>query len=96
MKTNVYVIFDKVADEVVLCSMCKTDGLFVRQNLPYVSKLNPAYERDLEIRHIGYYVDSTCSLEPCDARIVEWTAYQHPEESQPDIHATALVTDLTN
>ena len=91
MKTNIYVIFDRVADEVVLSSMCRTDGLFIRQNLPYVSKLNPNYANELEIRHVGYYVDSTGTLEPCDPRVVSWDSYQHPEEPQPDIKATAPV-----
>ena len=80
MKTNLYVIYDSVADETVLCSLCKTDGLFVRQNLPYVSKINPNYEIDMHIYCIGQYVDSTMQVEPCPPRKVSWDSYKRPEE----------------
>lgn len=78
-KTNVYVVVDKVADETVLLGMCKTDGLLVRQNLPYLSKINPNFANDFIIYCIGQYVDTSMSLEPCPAREVPWDSYKTPE-----------------
>ena len=69
MKSNIYVIRDKVADDIVLLSMCKTDGLFVRQNLPFLSKLNPNFMEDTEILCIGEFVDSSMSISPSPARL---------------------------
>ena len=79
-KTNVYVIFDTVADEPIVISTSKTDGLFVRNNLPYVSKMNPNYLMDYVIYHVGYFVDSELSLESCSPRVVDWDSYKFPEQ----------------
>lgn len=79
-KTNVYVVVDKVADETVLLGMCKTDGLLVRQNLPYLSKINPNFREDFEIYCVGQYVDTSKSLEASPARLVSWDSYRTPEE----------------
>lgn len=78
-KTNVYVVVDKVADETVLLGMCKTDGLLVRQNLPYLSKINPNFVNDFVIYCIGQYVDTSMVLEPCPPREVSWDSYKTPE-----------------
>ena len=80
MKSNIYVIRDKVADDIVLLSMCKTDGLFVRQNLPFLSKLNPNFMEDTEILCIGEFVDSSMSISPSPARLVSWDSYKSPEQ----------------
>ena len=80
MKTNIYTVFDTVADETILLGMCKTDGLFVRQNLPYLNKINPNYERDYVIYCIGQFVDSENSLEPSAPRVVSWDSYKSPEQ----------------
>ena len=79
-KQNVYCIYDKVADETLVLSMSKTDGLFIRQNLPYMSKINPNYANDMLVYKIGEYVDSTKSLIPLEPVVVDWTAYNNPEQ----------------
>lgn len=86
MKTNLYVIFDKVADETVVIGSAKTDGLFVRQNQPYLQKINPNYLDDYEIRCVGEYIDSDCKLVPADeVRVVPFDSYGHPEEKGDNI-----------
>ena len=79
MVTNVYAIFDKVADEMLVLGTAKTDGLFVRQNLPYVSKINENYLDDMEIFCIGSLSTSDMKLSPCEKRSVSWDSYRHPE-----------------
>ena len=79
-KTNIYVVIDKVADETVLLCMCKTDGLLVRQNIPYLSKINPNFVTDFEIYQVGQYVDTSMALEPCPPRLVSWDSYKAPEQ----------------
>lgn len=81
MKTNLYVVFDKVADETMIIGSAKTDGLFIRQNIPYLQKINPNYQNDCEVRFIGEYVDTECKLIPAEkVRIVPFDSYRHPEE----------------
>ena len=79
MVTNVYAIFDKVADEMIVLGTAKTDGLFVRQNLPYLNKINPNYQEDTEIYCIGSLSTSDMVLKPSDKRVVSFDSYAHPE-----------------
>ena len=81
-KTNIYKIFDTVADETILLGMCKTDGLFIRQNLPYLAKINPNFRSDLLIYCVGYLSDSDGLVHPTDdgtPRLVNWDSYNSPE-----------------
>ena len=75
MKINVYSIFDVIGDCTVLIGTANTDSAFIRQNLPYLSKINPNFLNDFKVSRIGEYVESTNTLVPCDAIDVPWTAY---------------------
>ena len=81
-KTNIYVVYDKIADETVILAPCKTDGLFVRQNTPYLSKINPNYLFDMVIYQVGEYLESGKLLVPCKPRLVDWDSYKNPEQSE--------------
>ena len=91
MKSNIYVIRDKVADDIVLLAMSKTDGLFVRQNVPYLSKLNPNFMDDMEILCIGEFTDSSMSISPSPARLVSWDSYKTPEQKGDKFSVNAEV-----
>ena len=82
MKTNIYIIFDVVADETIVIGSAKTDGLFIRQNIPYMEKINPNYRNDLAVFCVGQFVDSDRRLEPSPARPVSWDAYKSPESDE--------------
>lgn len=79
-KINLYCVKDNVADEVVICTLSKTDGLFVRNTVPFVSRSNPNYINDLSIYCIGEITESDLSVLPCPPRLVSWDAYKRPEE----------------
>ena len=85
-KSNVYVVFDEVADDVILVGMCKTDGLFVRQNLPYISKINENYKNDLKVYRIGEIADSSLLISSYDKPVsVSWDSYVRPESVEPPL-----------
>lgn len=92
-KVNIYVIFDKIADDTIIIGTAKTDGLFIRQNMPYLNKLNPAYMSECEVLHVGSYVESEKRVEPCDPRLIPWDAYQRPEQKEADFSVSAPVAN---
>ena len=80
MKTNVYVVKDVIADDIIILGMAKTDGLFVRQNAQFFSRMNLNFLDDYKIFCIGQFVDSTLKIENLtEARPVSWDSYKHPE-----------------
>ena len=79
-KSNVYLVFDNVADDPMLIGLCKTDGLFIRNNLPYIEKVNPNYKNDLTVLRIGELKDSSTTLIPCEPVEVSWDCYVRPEQ----------------
>lgn len=79
MKNNVYVIYDVVSDSTVVIGTSATDGAFVRQNVPYLSKINDNFLNDFVIYRIGEYFDSECRLVPCEKVLVDWSSYKKPE-----------------
>ena len=89
-KISIYVIYDKIADETVVIGSAKTDGLFIRQNLPFMQRYNPNYLNDLEVYRIGEYVESSKGLlseSPC---LIPWDTYKAPEQNE-GLLATAKV-----
>lgn len=92
MKTNVYIIKDVIADEVTIMGMCKTDGLFIRQNLPFLQKLNPNFMNEMEIYRIGEFVDSSMSVNNLPApELVSWDTYRRPEQDEGTFNAKTVV-----
>lgn len=77
---GIYVIYDKVANDTVVLAMARTDGLFIRNNLPMISKINPAYEQDFEVWRVGTYRSSDKSVSNIAPELVEWDAYKFPEQ----------------
>ena len=83
MKTRIYSIFDIVSYSTVLIGTAPTDGAFIRQNMPYLEKINPNFLEDFVVNYIGDYVESTNSIEPISSPVeVPWDCYKHPEIKQ--------------
>lgn len=82
MKTRIYSIFDVVSDSTVLIGTAPTDGAFIRQNMPYLEKINPNFLNDFKVSYIGDFIESTGKIVPCDPTEVAWDSYKHPEIKQ--------------
>lgn len=79
MVLNVYCVFDKVSDSAIVIGTAPTDGAFVRQNLPYLSKVNENYVSDYEIFKVGTFKESTMELVGSSPIAVSWESYNNPE-----------------
>ncbi|HBF68146.1 MAG TPA: hypothetical protein DDW20_02355 [Firmicutes bacterium] len=80
MLLNLYAVYDVVSESVSVLGTSTTDGAFIRQNLPYLEKINPNFKTDLQIRKIGTIDDTTCVVAPCEHTIVDWNTYNVPEK----------------
>lgn len=85
MKLNVYCIFDTISDSTVVIGTASTDGAFIRQNAPYLSKINENYLNDFIVYNIGEFVESTCELIPSPKKVVRWDSYNKPEITPPSV-----------
>ena len=84
MKVNLYCIFDVVADSVAVVGTGNTDGMFIRQNVPYLEKLNSNYLNDFRVYQIATLAESSMTVESLPApRLVSWDSYKRPEVDSP-------------
>lgn len=77
-KISVYVIKDYVSDSIVVLGSAVNDATFIRQNLPYLSKINPNFKSEFGLYKVGYFVESTLELEPCEVTYINWDTYSQP------------------
>lgn len=75
-KINLYVVRDKVADNVVCAFTAQNDGLAIRQNLPPLSRVFPV--QDLELNHVGVLDELTLEIENVPNRVISWDEYKFP------------------
>lgn len=83
MITSIYVVYDKVADETIILGNAKTDGMFIRNNAQFLSRMNPNYLADYDVYCVGTYTDTEKKITACNPRLVLWDAYKTPEEQTP-------------
>lgn len=76
MVNNIYVVFDVVSDSTVVIGTAVNDKSFIRQNLPYLAKINPNYREDYKVYCVGTYVDTTRKLEQIEERVIDFDCYQ--------------------
>lgn len=81
MKQNIYIIYDTVSEDTVVLGIAPTDGAFIRQNKPYLEKINPNFLNDYKLYCIGDFSGVSLSVAGCEKRAVDWTAYNAPEPS---------------
>lgn len=81
-KINLYAVYDSVADESIVFGTANTDGMFIRQNIPYFERMNPNYLQDFSIYCIGSIVGSTLEVTGCPKRLVSWDSYTRPEQNE--------------
>lgn len=79
MVFGVYCIFDVVSDSAIIIGTSSTDGAFIRQNVPYLSKMNENYVNDYVIYKVGSFTESNMKLEACEPVVVPWDSYNNPE-----------------
>lgn len=80
MKNYMYVIYDKIGKDSVLLGIASTDGAFIRQNKPYLEKMNPQFLDDYEVYCVGSFITTDCTVEPLQKRLVDWHSYNVPEK----------------
>ena len=76
---KIYVVRDKVADDVVSVNTATTDGMFVRTYSRGFQSLNPNFLEDFEIYQVGSISFDTLECTPCPNRKVSWDSYKMPE-----------------
>lgn len=64
---NLYVIYDKVAEESSSPMMCRTDGLALRQFMAALSK-EPGAKNDYALYRVGTYDPQTMIIDPVDIK----------------------------
>ncbi len=77
-KISVYVIKDYVSDTIVVLGSGNNDATFIRQNLPYLAKINPSFKSEFGLYKVGDFVESTLILEPCEPVLIDWDTYSQP------------------
>lgn len=76
MKVPVFIVFDTVADCTLVIGTGNSDKAFIRQNLPYLAKMNPNYLEDYKVFEIGSFTESSFLLESLETpRLVDWNCY---------------------
>lgn len=80
MILNLYAVYDIVSKSVSVLGTSTTDGAFIRQNLPYLEKINPNFKDDYVIKKIGTIDDSTAIVTSCEHTVVDWNSYNAPEK----------------
>lgn len=81
-----YGIYDSVSEDCVVIGTANTDGAFVRQNVPYLNKMNPAFMNDYKLFCIGEFDSKTMRVKDYDIhRLVEWSCYSTPEDSTSEV-----------
>ena len=88
---NLYVVHDKVADNVICSFSCPNDGLAIRENAPALSKVAPL--GDLEIIKVGTIKKDTLEVSPCTHSVVSWDSYKFPESPIKPIATTEKVVN---
>lgn len=71
----IYVIFDTISDSVVVIGTANNDKTFIRQNLPYLAKINPNYLNEYKLYRVGDFVESTLSIVPSEPSEIDWNTY---------------------
>ncbi|AXH76318.1 MAG: hypothetical protein [Microviridae sp.] len=79
MKLGLYCIFDSVSDSAIVIGTAPTDGAFIRQNVPYLSKMNDNYLNDYKVFKVGEFTESTMEVTGSSPTPVSWDAYGNPE-----------------
>lgn len=82
MIVNLYVVFDVVADSTVVIGSAPNEQVFIRQNLPYLAKINSNYESEFVVKKVGTYKESTCEISACEIENIPWNSYS---PTKPDI-----------
>lgn len=76
MITSLFVVFDNVADTSLVIGSAPNEATFIRQNLPYLSKINENFLNDFSVYEIATFKESTMSVTPLDKpRLIAWDAY---------------------
>lgn len=78
-KLNVYVVYDKIADDCVTVSTATTDGMFVRTYSKGFYQLDSNFQADFEVYHVADINMDSFEVTPCKKRFVSWDSYKSPE-----------------
>ncbi len=84
MKLDIFVIYDEISDGTVILGTGNNEKSFIRQNLPYLAKLNPSFKNEFKIYKVGFYSEGSKSLESCEPVEIDWDSYS-PSESPTNI-----------
>ncbi len=81
MNLPLFVIYDTVSDSVAVVGTANNAKTFIRQNLPYLSKINPNYLAEYKLFQVGSLIESTLSLvaSPSPEQI-DWSIYSSTPE----------------
>ena len=88
MISNVYIVYDKIADDTIILGSSKTDGMFVRNNAQFLQRMNSNFMNDYDIYCVGTYTDTDKKLAPCVPRLVSWDSYKRPEEDSGNLQVS--------
>lgn len=76
MVTSLFVVFDNIADTAIVIGSAPNEATFIRQNLPYLSKINENFLNDFSVYEIATFKESSMAVSPLDMpRLVSWDAY---------------------
>lgn len=71
-------VHNKAYDRIEGCYVSPTVGLMIRDNAPFLAKVSPHFEEDLELVEIGSFEGST--FYSCEPIVHSWNEYKHPEK----------------
>ncbi len=76
MVTSLFCVFDNVADTAIVIGSAPNEATFIRQNLPYLSKINENFLNDFSVYEIATFKESSMAVSPLDKpRLISWDAY---------------------
>lgn len=77
--TKLYGVYDKVKEKIISVGMADTDNEFIRETIPYMTKLYPI--KDLELKRLGE-IDKSGNILTTENTNINIKSYSFEEEAK--------------
>lgn len=84
MKKNLYLIRDRISDQILVAPIAVSDGQMIRDNVPAIVRSTNIPHTDLEFFCVGTVTDVGV-VELCESRHVPFDSYKFPEVPQQPV-----------